>query len=163
MVEKNKKGSSSEELKKKFRESEKMRDEYLAGWQRSRADFLNYQKQEMEKIEGLVNYALTELILKILPIFDNLQRAKKHIPKNLEDSDWARGILQIETQFGNFLKEQGIEEIKALGKEFNPDFHQAVEEVKIEGKKSGTIVEVLRKGYLRKKTLLRPAKVKMAK
>ncbi len=142
------------------KEDKKKRDEYLAGWQRSRADFLNYKKQEMERIGGLVNYALTELILKILPVFDNL---KQHIAKNSEGSDWAQGISQIEAQFGDFLKEQGIEEIKALGEEFNPDFHQAVEEVETKDKKSGEILKVIQKGYKLKGRVIRPAKVKVTK
>ena len=66
-----------EELKKQFEECEKQKNEYLAGWQRARADLLNYKKEEMERIGELVGYATEELILKILPILDNFEIAEQ--------------------------------------------------------------------------------------
>jgi molecular chaperone GrpE len=160
---KEKEKSDIESLKKELKECKKLCNEYLAGWQRARADFLNYKKQELERIKELGNLTRTELILKILPILDNLERAKSQIPEDLKNSDWVEGILQIENQFRNFLQEEGVEEIKAEGEKFDPNFHEAVEEIETKDKKSGEILEVLEKGYLFRGQLLRPAKVKVAK
>jgi molecular chaperone GrpE len=160
---KEKEKSDIESLKKELKECKKLCNEYLAGWQRARADFLNYKKQELERIKELGNLTRTELILKILPILDNLERAKSQIPEDLKNSDWVEGILQIENQFRNFLQEEGVEEIKAEGEKFDPNFHEAVEEIETKDKKSGEILEVLEKGYLFRGQLLRPAKVKVVK
>jgi len=162
-VKKEKKELNLKELSEKLKECEKLRDEYLAGWQRARADFLNYKKQEIERIEDLVRYTKEELILKILPILDNLERARVTLPPALKNSDWVKGILQIENQFRKFLKTEGVEEMRMAGENFNPNFHEAIARVEIKGKKSGEIVEVLEKGYLINGQVLRPAKVKVAK
>lgn len=139
---------SAEELKKE-------RDDYLAGWQRARADFINYKKEEMERIKGLMEYAEAEFLLKILPIVDNVERAEKTI------SD--QGFMQIAMQVRQFLKDHEVQEFKAEGEKFNPEFHEAVGEVEKEGTKPGTIVEVLQKGYTLHGKLIRPARVKIAK
>ena len=85
-----------EYLEKEIKECKKLRDEYLAGWQRTKADFLNYQKQGDKRIETFLNSIKIEWILKMLEIHDNLERAKEHIPKKLEGIDWVKGVLQIE-------------------------------------------------------------------
>ena len=144
-----------EELEKKLEECEKLKNEYLAGWQRARADFLNYKKEEMERVGDILKYANEGLILKILPILDNFDVALKNIPDE--------GFLQIRKQFQNFLKEQGIEEIESLGKKFDPNLHEVVEEVEGTDKEQGIILEEIQKGYKINDRLLRPAKVKVAK
>jgi len=163
MSEEEKKKLNIKELQKKLEECQKLQEEYLAGWQRARADFLNYKKKELERVEDLVNLAKSKIFLKILSILDNLERAKAQIPEDLKNSDWVKGIFQIENQFRNFLKEEGIEEIKTEGEHFDPNFHEAVGEVEAKDTKPDQIVEVLEKGYLLNGQLLRPAKVRVAK
>ncbi|MDI6883022.1 MAG: nucleotide exchange factor GrpE [Patescibacteria group bacterium] len=152
-----------EELKKKLEECEKLKNEYLTGWQRSRADFLNYKKEEIERMEKLGELVRTEMILKILKILDNFERAEKEISEDSRNSNWMKGILQIKNQFLDFLKEEGVEEIKTEGEKFDPNFQEAIEKAEAKDKKPGQIVEVLEKGYLLNGQLLRPAKVKIAK
>lgn len=161
--EKNKKELIPKELKKKLEECQKQKDEYLAGWQRARADFLNYKKEEMERIGQFLKYANEDLILKILPILDNIYIAEKKIPEELKDSQWIQGFLKIKNQFENFLKEQGIEEIKSLGEKFDPNFQEVVEEVETKDKESGIIIEEIQKGYKLRGKIVRPAKVKVVK
>ena len=86
-----------EDLKKKLEECQKEKDEYLAGWQRARADILNYKKEEMERIEEILKYAGEELILKILPILDNFDLIEKKLPDNLKEDVNVKGILQMRT------------------------------------------------------------------
>jgi len=156
------------DLKKKFEDCQKKRDEYLAGWQRARADFLNYKKEEMERIGKLLKYANENLILKILPILDNFEKAEKEIPEDKKNNQFLEGLLQIKTQFKDFLKNQGIEEIKVVGKEFDPNFMEAVEvmepaSAEASAGKSGAILEEIQKGYKLHGKVIRPAKVKVSK
>jgi molecular chaperone GrpE len=139
-------------LREKLIECEKLKEEYLKGWQRSKADFLNHKKEESERIGRLKDFIVGDLILKILEIFDHLELARKSIN---QDSKFSEGINQIYSQFKKFLEDYGIEEIRT--DKFNPNFHEAIEG---EGDK---IVEVIKKGYLLKGRLLRAAKVRVAK
>jgi len=154
---------SPEEIKKKLEECQKKAEEYLAGWQRARADLLNYKKEEMERVSGILEYALQEFILKILPILDNFEIAEKKLPEKIKVDEQIKGLLQIKAQLQDFLKGQGIEEIKTVGKKFDPNFQEAVETIEKEGVESGTVLEEVQKGYMINGRLLRPARVKVAK
>ncbi|TET84628.1 MAG: nucleotide exchange factor GrpE, partial [Candidatus Nealsonbacteria bacterium] len=149
------------DLKKKLEECQKKRDEYLAGWQRARADFLNYKKEEMERIKEILKYGNENLISKILPILDNFEKAEKEIPDDKKNDKLLEGILQIKTQFQDFLKNQGIEEIKTIGEKFNPNFQEVVGEVEKADCESGTVIEEAQKGYTIHGKVLRPAKEKV--
>jgi molecular chaperone GrpE len=151
------------DLKKKLEEIEKQKAEYLAGWQRARADLLNYKKEEMERIGELLKYAMEEYILKILPILDNFSIAMEKLPENLKNDENIKGFSQIKTQVQDFLKSQGVEEIKSVGQKFDANVHEIVSEVEMEGKESGVIVEEIQKGYKMHGHLLRPARVKIIK
>ena len=153
----------AEDLKKLLEDCQKQRDEYLAGWQRARADFLNYKKEEMERFKEIINFAGEEMILRVLPLLDNLYLAEKHLSDDLKDNEYVKGLLQIKTQFLDFLKSQGIEPIEALGKKFDPQFHEVMEEVEAKDKEPGIVVEEVQKGYLIGGKLLRPVKVIITK
>jgi molecular chaperone GrpE len=144
-------------------EAEKLKNEYLAGWQRARADLINYKKEELERVGELIRFSANGLILKILPILDNFEIAEKKLPENLKNDENVKGTLQIKNQILNFLKEQGVEEIKSVGERFDPNFHEVVEEVEAKDKEPGTIVEEIQKGYKINGRLLRPAKVKVVR
>lgn len=148
---------------KKIEECEKLKDEYLAGWQRARADFLNYKKEEMERIGELLKYGNEEFVLKILPILDNFEIAEKKLPEDLKKDDNVKGLLMPKSQLQDFLKSQGLEEIKSIGEKFDPNFHEIVEGVEMKDKESGIIIEEIQKGYTINGRLLRPAKIKISK
>ena len=152
-----------EDLKKKLEECQKLKEEYLAGWQRARAELLNYKKEEMERIGEIIKYTDVGLISKILPILDNFEIAEKKLPENLKQDENIKGILQIKNQILDFLKNQRVEEIKSLGEKFDPNFHEVMEEVEAKDKTPGTIIEEIQKGYKINGRLLRPAKVKISK
>jgi molecular chaperone GrpE len=144
-------------------ECKKLKDEYLNGWKRERADFLNYKKEEMERIRELMKYANEELILKMLPILDNFEVASKNISEKLKNDDNIKGFLQIRQQIKDFLKMQGVEEIKTIGEKFNPNFMEITEEIEIKDKEPGIVVEEIQKGYTSHGKVIRPAKVKVSK
>ncbi len=152
-----------EDIKKQLEECQRLKDEYLVGWQRARADFLNYKKEEIERIGEFLKYAAEEFVLKILPVLDNFDVAAKKLPESLKDEENVKGILQIKTQLQDFLKSQGLEEIKTMGEKFDPNFHETVGEVEIKDKESGIIIEEIQKGYKINGRLLRPAKIKVTK
>jgi molecular chaperone GrpE len=155
--------SKIEYFKKQLKECQKLKEEYLAGWKRARADLLNYKKEEMERIDGLMRYANEELILKILPILDNLEIAEKKLPENLRKDESVKGILQIKTQILDFLKSQGVEEIKTIGEKFDPNFQEAIEEIGAKDKEPGIVIEEIKKGYKLQGKVIRPAKIKVTK
>jgi len=158
-----KKEPNIEELRKKIEECEKAKNEYLAGWQRARADFLNYKKEEMERISGLVSYAQAEMFLKILPILDDFDLVEKKLSTDLKNNSEVKGILQIKNRLQNFLKSYGVEELKVVGEKFDPNFAEVVEEVEEKDKESGVIIEEVQKGYTLQGKVIRPARVKVAK
>lgn len=155
--------SQTEDLKKKLKEYQKEREEYLAGWQRSRADFINFKREEGERFKKIFELEKTEMILKILPVLDSLEKAKRELSASKELSNYLEGLNQIEKQFQGFLQKEGVEEIKCLDEKFNPNFHQAVEEIEVKDKKSGEILEVIQKGYRLVGRVIRPVRVKVAK
>ncbi len=144
----------TEKAKEKLKECEKLRDEYLAGWQRAKADFLNYKKEELEKIKVWQELIEADCFLSFLEIYENLEKAGENPDKE--------GINQIVSQFRKILDEYEIKEIAVAGGDFDPCLHEAVETIDDSGQ-SGKIIAVLQKGYLIKGRLLKPAKVKVAK
>ncbi|MBI3337327.1 MAG: nucleotide exchange factor GrpE [Candidatus Staskawiczbacteria bacterium] len=150
-------------------ECQKNCGEYLNNWKRERADFLNYKKDEAERIGFLGQYVKEDIIFKILPILDNIALAEKQLPAAALGAEWTKGFLQIQKQIDDFLKKEGIEEIKSVGEKFNPETMEAVGEAEssdigtTEGGDEGTIVEEIQRGYKMNDKVLRPAKVKISK
>ena len=137
-------------------------NEYLNGWKRAKADFINYKKRQEEAIAMFRKYAREDFILEFLPIIDHFNEAVKHLPENGNQSEWIRGIVAIKTQLDGILKNHGVQEMKTVGEKFSPEFHEAVEAVESE-KESGIILEELRRGYILNGKVIRAAKVKVAK
>jgi molecular chaperone GrpE len=149
------------DLKKQLEEAKVKCEEYLNGWKRERADFINYKKDEMERIGQLAKYANEEIILKIIPILDNIHLAESHIPEELKKHQWSKGFQNIKNQLSDFLSKEGIEPIKTIGEKFDPNTMEAVEEV--EGKDKGIVVEEVQRGYTMYGKIIRPARVKISK
>ena len=154
---------SPDDLKMMLEDCERLKNEYLAGWQRAKADFLNYKKEETERTLNFIKYANEEWVLKMLPILDNFEIAQSHLPQELNGNEYLKGIFQIKNQMQEFLKNLGLEEIKSLGEKFDPNLHEVVEESENENKEPGIIIEEIQKGYTIGGRLLRAAKVKVSK
>lgn len=133
--------------------------EYLNGWKRATADYLNLQKETAEKQKNILEFAHGSLMLEILPIYNNLKKALETLPA---DNSWAEGIRQIHKQFADLFKQYGLTEIKTVGEKFNPEFHEAVMREKKEGVESDLIISEVSPGYLLKDKVLIPAKVVVA-
>jgi len=146
-----------EELKKLQEELEltkQQAEEYLNGWKRTKADYLNREREiDKEKIEW-IKFANLELILNFLPIMDSFDHSVKNLTEDSQ-GEWVNGILKIKDQFESFLKAQGVEKIKTLGEKFDPMFHEAIDKQGEENE----IVEEIQSGYTMHGRVIRPAKV----
>jgi len=119
-------------------------------WKRALADYANLEKRIDSEKQSFVKYSNLKLLEKLLPILDDLERAEKH----LKD----QGLMLAVNKLREILKNEGVEEIKAQGEEFQPEAMEAIEIVR--GPKN-KVVEVLNKGYLMDNRILRVAKVKV--
>ncbi len=141
----------------------KEKEEYLDGWKRAKADLLNYKKDELKRVEVMVFREKEKLFKKILSVLDNLDRAEEEVKKRGENNEIIEGFLKIKEQLFDVLKEEGVEEMKSLGEEFDPFYHDAIEMCEDGSVVSGMVVEEYEKGYLYKNEVIRPAKVKVNK
>ncbi len=159
--------SASFELKKlreKLRECQRRKDEYLAGWQRAKADLVNARNEEKKRSEEFRKRAELSLIEDILPVADNFEKAFKEESWKKIDKAWRDGIKYLYSQFIGVLKEHNLEPIDAVGKKFNPKEHEAFTEVSVDDEKDdGIVIEELRKGYKMRGEVVRPAQVKVGK
>ncbi len=151
-----------EKYQEKISELEAKVAELTAGWQRTQADFINYKKQVAEDKANLIKCANSDLIEQLLPVLDNFALAAKHLPDNLTNNNWAQGVQQVEKQFESILLQNGLERISTNNCKFDPELHEAIEEVESD-KESGIIVDEISAGYIYYNIVIRPAKVKVAK
>lgn len=138
-------------------EIKKQAAEYLAGWQRAKADFINYKKDIESRESELVQFAVAGTIMELLPIYEALVKAANDNSASAED--WRKGIVQLEKKFANYLADLGIKQIKTVGEKFNHDFHEAVGKRKDEGREEGIILEEAQAGFMMGEKVMRPAKV----
>ena len=149
-----------ETLEQALSEEKEKVEKCLANWQRCQADFVNYkQRAEQEKRET-VDFANSALVSKLLPIMDDLERAFASIPADLDDSSWTEGIKLIYNKLKTTLEAEGITEIEAKGKPFDPRLHEAV--MQQEGE-DGVVIEETQRGYKFKEKVIRPSLVIVGK
>ena len=148
--------NSSDEVEEKLNsEIEELKNQLL----RLQADFVNYKNRtEREKSNSII-LANEGLILKLLPVLDNFNRAFAHV--NLED-DAVKGFVMIKDQFESILKSEMVEEIESDGATFDPNLHNAVMTESKEGVESGIVIETFEKGYKIKDKVIRPSMVKVS-
>ncbi len=151
---------SVESLKKALAEEKEKADKYLANWQRAQADFINFKRRAEQERAEVNNFANAALVLSLLPVIDDLERALNHINEDIESSAWVDGIKLIYKKLKGTLEAQGLAEIEAEGKDFDPSVHDAV--MCVEGE-DGKVIEVMEKGYKFRDRLLRASKVKVGK
>jgi len=149
-----------EALLKNAKELETLRERFL----RSAADFENAKKRLTKERADFFKYALEDVVLSLLPILDNFDRALVHLDEEDDQSKALRdGFLLIQKQLIQLLSERGLKRIESIDQTFDPHVHESIADVEVEGKKDGVIVEEVMVGYELNGKLLRPAKVKVAK
>src|SRR5512139_392058 len=148
-----------ESLTGQLHEAEKKAAEYKDGWARAQADFQNYKKR-IERDNELTYISMKgDIVKKILPALDDLERALQNRPA---DNGWANGIELIARKLQNVLESEGIKRIEAEGAEFDPNFHEAISHEPPDGVKSGFVIGVVQNGYMLGERVIRPALVRVA-
>ena len=145
-----------ETLKQSLAEEKAKTEANLANWQRSQADFINYKRRSEQEKEEIGKFANSILMLSLLPILDDLERAFDSIPPHLAKLTWVDGIRLIERKLQASLEAQGLSPIKAIGEPFDPNLHEATMYRKGE---EGIVIEELQKGYMLHDRVIRPAMV----
>ena len=125
-------------------------EELENNWKRALADYVNLQNRVSDMKDDYVSFAYSSILQRFIPVLDNLEMVEKH----LDDM----GVKLIVKEFKQILSDEGVTEVDAEGKDFDPASMDATETV--EGEK-GKVVEVVKKGYLFKNKVLRPANVKV--
>lgn len=148
-------------------------DDITEKWKRTLADFENYKRRKEAENKELVEFAREVTVAKLLPTLDALAQALKHLPKGEglrakgEDEfwkqydNWFTGMNGILSQLDKTLGELGVKKIEAVGKKFDPNFHEAVREV--EGEEDGVVVEEMQTGFELNGKVIRPSQVVISK
>ena len=149
-----------ESLKKALEEAKEKAEKHLANWQRAEADLINYKRRSEQERAEMASFANATLITDLLPALDDLERALENASDDFDGPAWVDGIRLIYRKLKAVLEDQGLLEIEAEGKEFDPNLHEAV--MCVQGEE-GKVCEEIQKGYKLRDRLLRPAKVKVGK
>lgn len=129
--------------------------------QRERADVINVRRRHDEQIASLHSSVKANVVRELLPGIDNLERALKHVPKDIAEHDYVKGVSGVVKQFEKTLSDLGVSKIKTVGEPFDPTLHEAVS---IEGDGDSEVVsEELQPGYTLGDEVIRHAMVKVAK
>ena len=144
------------ELEKKEKELAEANDKYM----RLFAEYDNFRKRSAKEKEGIYADAYIDALTQILPVLDNLERAAAF--EGADAQTLAKGLELTLKSFVETLSKMGVEEIEALGKEFDPNLHNAVMHVEDESVGENTVVEVFMKGYKKGDKVLRHSMVKVA-
>lgn len=127
---------------------------------RIQAEMMNFKRRKEEESATLKKYANEDILKELLLVSDNFERAL--IMENEENKDFLKGFRMISDNIKKILSDNGVTEIDALNKEFDPSIHQAVLTETKEGVDPGIVIDVLQKGYMYKDRVLRPSMVKVS-
>ncbi len=152
-----------EALKADLEKSSKEACNNLDGWQRERAEFVNYKKRIERENAQLKSNLTGEVIKKYLVIMDDLTLALKNRPTSPEGSTWAEGIELIVRKLQTVIESEGIETIHQNKVQFDPNLHEAISNEDNPEFASGEVIEVVRQGYKLGDRILRPAMVRVAR
>lgn len=145
-------------LQEALDEKIRLADEYYSRLARVQADFENYRRRTQREKEELYSLAAEQMVLKFLPVLDNLERALKAT----EGEGWREGVEMTLRQFRDLLYREGITSIEAEGEPFDPNLHDAV--MQVEGdQEEPLVVEVFQKGYRFRDKVIRPSMVKVSR
>jgi len=155
---------------KNCEESNAKAEEYKKDWQRALADYKNLQKETSERRSEWAQMSKGIILEDFIPVYDNFKSAFFHHPVLQADNEehkqmknWIDGVGFIMKQFGDVLKNHGIEEIKTVGEKFDPNLHESMGEEEVEGKEAGIVVKELVGGYKSGSKVIKAAKVVITK
>ena len=154
----NKKGFFKKKKDKKDEQIEELTDRV----RRQMAEFENFRKRSEKEKSQMFDMGAKSIIEKILPVIDNFERGLAAVPEEQKEDAFVVGMDKVYKQMLTTLAEAGVEPIEAVGKEFNPDFHNAVMHVEDEELGENVVAEELMKGYMYHDSVVRHSMVKVA-
>lgn len=147
------------ELRTKAEKLEKEVVEYKDRLMRKIAEFENYKRRTENDQMNLLTYAAESFIVKVLPVYDDLERSMQHIDDEKKIDAVKEGLKMVFNKFSKVLDEQGVKKIEAKGKPFDHNFHEALMQQKVEGVDPHIVLEEVEPGYLYKDKVIRHTKV----
>ena len=150
-------------LKEGLEAAEKRADEEHDRFLRTLAEFDNYRKRSREEFQQVCTFAVEDLVIRLLPVLDNFERAIK-TAEEIKDYDALHGgVILILRQLRDILTKEGVKPIEAEGKQFDPNVHEAVMRVDTDECPDGTIIEEFQTGYTLGDKVIRPSMVKVTR
>lgn len=159
---KKKKKKSARALEIELKKSQEMLADITDKYQRLMAEFENARKRNAKEQSRMYDIGAKEVLGKLLPVVDNFERGLDALSEEEKEGAFAQGIEKIYQQLMTVFDEIGVKAMDAAGKEFNPDFHNAVMHVEDEELGENLVVEEFQKGYMYKDSVLRHSMVKVA-
>lgn len=154
--------SDAEQLQQALAECQAKADEYLDKYRRGAAEFVNYRKRiERERQQQRVRTTI-EIVRKVLPVLDDMDRAVDNIPPEIADIGWVKGVALIDRKLATLFEQFDVEPIVAIGKPFDPNYHQALMKTGSDEFSEGIVVAEMQKGYLLGDQVLRPSLVSVS-
>ncbi|MES2436952.1 MAG: nucleotide exchange factor GrpE [Patescibacteria group bacterium] len=151
------------DLREKLKKAIAEKQEYLDGWQRAKADFVNARKRDEEDKKEFVKFAKIGLIEELIPVLESFEMARANKAAwEAVDKNWRMGIEYIQTQFVKVLQDNGVTEVDPKGQKFDPMLHEAVsyDEVQDESQ-DHVITDVIQKGYTIAGKIIKAPRVKV--
>ncbi|MFI5262510.1 MAG: nucleotide exchange factor GrpE [Candidatus Limnocylindrales bacterium] len=151
-----------DDLRGRLAAAEQEAGDSRASWQRTAADFANYKRRTEQEREAMLGLANEVLLLKVLTIVDDFDRALAAVPPELAGNGWIEGIVAIDRKLRQLLDSEGLTPIEAVGRPFDPHQHEAVVHEETDAAPDGTVLAELQRGYRIRDRVLRPALVSVA-
>ena len=149
-------------LRRELEEAKAKEAEYLDGWQRARAELSNARKRFQREREQAYAHAKGDVLLRLLPIADDFERALETLPENLAGESWIEGVRLVERKLQALLEQDGVASIEAADQEFDPFLHQAVTHEPSDQVPAGHIIAEIQRGYTLGDRVLRPSAVRVS-
>ena len=158
--------SETEEKKGFFKKKKDPRDEKIEELtdrvKRQMAEFENFRKRTDKEKSAMYEMGAKDIIERILPVIDNFERGLATVPEDAKETPLAEGMEKIYKQFRKTLEEAGVKAIEAVGREFDPNYHNAVMHVDDDSLGENIVAEELQKGYMYRDSVVRHSMVKVA-
>ena len=159
------KDAKTRKLEEKLSKCQEEKEEYLDGWQRAKADFVNLKKRSEEERSNIITKSKANFINDLLPVIDSFDMAMKDQEAwNSAPENWRKGIESIHSQLNRLLNEYDVMEISETGIDLDPNQHEAIDSVEVtDDQQDGKVIEVVQKGYKINDRVIRPASVKVGR
>jgi molecular chaperone GrpE len=150
-------------LQEQLAEAEAKAQEYLDGWQRARAEFVNYRRREETRRQQMDTEVRAGMLVQLLPVVDDMDRAFEAIPEDVCGSPWVNGLRLVERKLHIALEKVGLAAMEtAPGDTFDPNYHEAIMHEPSEEFEAGQVIGVLQRGFKVNDMVLRPALVRVS-